>query len=38
MLIEKIIDKRKERKKDGHSITIIGRSGNKFVKKDIPKN
>jgi hypothetical protein len=37
MLIDKVFDKRKEKKRDGPCITVVGRSGNKFIRKDIPK-
>lgn len=35
MYLEKVFDKKKEKKKDGPFITVIGRSGNKFIKKDV---
>ena len=35
--LEKVFDKKKEKKKEGACITVIGRSGNKFIRKDIAK-
>lgn len=35
MYLEKVFEKKRERKKDGPCITVIGRSGNKFIKKDV---
>lgn len=35
--LEKVFDKKKEKKKEGPCITIIGRSGNKFIRKDVWK-
>ena len=37
VFLEKVFDKKKEKKKEGPTITIIGRSGNKFIRKDITK-
>lgn len=35
MYLEKVFDKKKEKKKDGPYITVIGRSGARFIKKDV---
>lgn len=35
--LEKVFDKRKEKKREGPTMTVIGRSGLKFIKKDIAK-
>lgn len=37
MYLEKIFDKKRDKKKNGPCITVIGRSGTKFIKKDIAK-
>lgn len=37
VFLEKNFDKKKEKKKDVPCITVIGRKGNKFVRKDVNK-
>lgn len=34
---EKTFEKKREKKKDGPCITVIGRSGNRFIKRDVAK-
>lgn len=33
--LEKKIEKKKEKKREGPFISVIGRKGNKFIKKDV---